>query len=153
MGSVRVTQSPLSPPSSKPCRGHQRQQDMDYCCCAPGTASLWQFCISLPETLCTPTVPHPRQSLGGSTTSCCTSLSRKLLLGVSALQPPSRQKASPLHLPSLGKSLVLGFPPAWCPGSGWLCCPPGCYQGAIPPCQQLQKAPRGVQGDHSPAGC
>lgn len=60
---------PSSPPSSKPCRGHQSQRDVDYCCCAPGTASLWQFCISLPETLYTPIVPHARQSLGGSTPS------------------------------------------------------------------------------------
>lgn len=54
----------------------------------------------------------------------------------------SQQKASSLFLPFLGKLLVQGLLPAWCPGSGRLCCPPGCSQGAIPPCQQLQRTPR-----------
>lgn len=56
---------PLCPhPSTKPCRGHQSHQDMDCCCCAQGTASPGQFCISPPETSTFPLLTIPGKAWG-----------------------------------------------------------------------------------------
>lgn len=53
-----------------------------------------------------------------------------------------------------GQVTGAGIPPCMVPWQWLALLPtrmlPGC---AIPPCQQLRKAPQGVQGDHSPAAC
>lgn len=144
---------PSSPPSSKPCRGHQSQRAWTTAAVLRALPAFGNFVFHSLKPSTLPLFPMPgkvweallhllyfpvQQTVTGSFSTSATLLAKSI--------PPSSS------LP--GQVTGAGIPPCMVPWQWLALLPtrmlPGC---AIPPCQQLRKAPQGVQGDHSPAAC
>lgn len=140
MGSVGVTQPPMSPP--KPCRGHQSQQDRDCCCCAQGTASLWQFCISPPETSTFPLLLIPGKAWEALLHPAVLPFPENSYWEFQHFSHPPSRKHHSFFFPPWESHWCWDSPPCMMPWQWLALLPTRMLPGCNPPCQQLQKAPR-----------
>lgn len=151
-GTVGVLLPQCPHASTKPCRGIPvPQHDRDCYCCAQGTASLWQFCMSPPDTTI-PLFPVPGKAWEALLHPAVLPFPEKTVTGSFSTSATLPAKSVPLFLPSLAKSLVLGFPL-----HGALAVAGSAAHHDAPREQSLpassSKGLQGVQGGHAPAGC
>lgn len=143
----------VPPPQHQALQGHQCQQDRAGCCCAQGTASPWQFCISPPKTSTFPLFPIPGKTWEALLHPAVLPFPGKTVTGsFSASGTLPAKSISPLSsLP--GKVTGAGISPL----HGALAVAGSAVPQDAPREQPLpasnSKGLQGVQGGHSPAGC